>query len=94
MDETDKIMKAQMARGADFESGNLISRAKSLIPILVPLFISSFRRADELAMAMESRCYKGGEGRTRMKQLKITNKDYIASFAFTLLFVITIVSRT
>ena len=94
MDETDKIMKAQMARGADFESGNLISRAKSLIPILVPLFISSFRRADELAMAMESRCYKGGEGRTRMKQLKITKKDFIASFAFTLLFVITIVSRT
>lgn len=94
MDETDKIMKAQMARGADFESGNLISRAKSLIPILVPLFISSFRRADELAMAMESRCYKGGEGRTRMKQLNITKKDYIASFAFTLLFVITIACRT
>lgn len=94
MDETDKIMKAQMARGADFESGNLVSRAKSLIPILVPLFISSFRRADELAMAMESRCYKGGEGRTRMKQLKITKRDYIASFAFTLLFIITIVSRT
>lgn len=94
MDETDKIMKAQMARGADFESGNLISRAKSLIPILVPLFISSFRRADELAMAMESRCYKGGEGRTRMKELKITTKDYIASFAFAFLFVITIVSRT
>ncbi|MCB2295096.1 energy-coupling factor transporter transmembrane protein EcfT [Clostridium algoriphilum] len=94
MDETDKIMKAQMARGADFESGNLISRAKSLVPILVPLFISSFRRADELAMAMESRCYKGGEGRTRMKQLKVTNKDYIASIAFTLLIVITIVSRT
>ena len=94
MDETDKIMKAQMARGADFESGNLISRAKSLIPILVPLFISSFRRADELAMAMESRCYKGGEGRTRMKQLKITKRDYVASFVFTLLMVITIVSRT
>lgn len=94
MDETDKIMKAQMARGADFESGNLISRAKSLIPILVPLFISSFRRADELAMAMESRCYKGGEGRTRMKQLKITKRDYIASFVFTLLFLMTIVSRT
>lgn len=94
MDETDKIMKAQMARGADFESGNLISRAKSLIPILVPLFISSFRRADELAMAMESRCYKGGEGRTRMKQLKITKRDYFASLAFALLFVITIISRT
>lgn len=94
MDETDKIMKAQMARGADFESGNLISRAKSLIPILVPLFISSFRRADELAMAMESRCYKGGDGRTRMKQLKIAKQDYIAGLAFTLLFVVTIVSRT
>ena len=94
MDETDKIMKAQMARGADFESGNLISRAKSLIPILVPLFISSFRRADELAMAMESRCYKGGEGRTRMKELKITTKDFVASFALAILFVITIVSRT
>ena len=94
MDETDKIMKAQMARGADFESGNLIRRAKSLIPILVPLFISSFRRADELAMAMESRCYKGGEGRTRMKLLKITKKDYIASFVFALLFVFTIISRT
>ncbi len=94
MDETDKIMKAQMARGADFESGNLISRAKSLIPILVPLFISSFRRADELAMAMESRCYKGGEGRTRMKQLKIIKEDYIAGIAFTLLLIITIVSRT
>jgi len=94
IDETDKIMKAQMARGADFESGNLISRAKSLIPILVPLFISSFRRADELAMAMESRCYKGGEGRTRMKQLKVTKRDYIASCSFILLFVITIISRT
>ncbi|WP_411679940.1 energy-coupling factor transporter transmembrane component T family protein [Clostridium thailandense] len=87
MDETDKIMKAQTARGADFESGNLVQRAKSLIPILVPLFISSFRRADELAMAMESRCYRGGEGRTRMKQLKLTNKDFIAA-VFTLLLVL------
>jgi energy-coupling factor transport system permease protein len=94
MDETDKIMKAQMARGADFESGNLVKRAKSLIPILVPLFISSFRRADELAMAMESRCYKGGEGRTRMKELNITKRDYFASLMFALLFVITIFSRT
>ncbi|MCB2290267.1 energy-coupling factor transporter transmembrane protein EcfT [Clostridium sp. CS001] len=94
MDETDKIMKAQMARGADFESGNLVKRAKSLIPILVPLFISSFRRADELAMAMESRCYKGGEGRTRMKELNITRRDYLASLVFALLFVITIFSRT
>lgn len=78
MDETDKIMKAQKARGADFETGNIIQRAKSLIPLLVPLFISSFRRADELAMAMEARCYRGGDGRTRMKILKITSKDYVA----------------
>ncbi|MGB9680006.1 MAG: energy-coupling factor transporter transmembrane component T family protein [Thermoanaerobacteraceae bacterium] len=78
IEETDKIMKAQMARGADFESGNLIKRAKNLIPLLVPLFISAFRRADELAIAMESRCYKGGENRTRMKQLHIENRDYIA----------------
>jgi energy-coupling factor transport system permease protein len=78
LEETDKIMKAQMARGADFESGSLINRGKNLIPILVPLFISSFRRADELAIAMESRCYKGGEGRTRMKQLKIKSEDIIA----------------
>jgi len=70
LEETDKIMKAQMARGADFESGNLIHRAQSLVPLLVPLFISSFRRADDLAMAMEARCYRGGENRTRMKALK------------------------
>jgi energy-coupling factor transport system permease protein len=86
MDETDKIMKAQMARGADFESGNIFRRAKNLIPLLVPLFISSFRRADELAMAMEARCYRGGEGRTRMKQLKLNNLDIIAGLT-TLLFV-------
>lgn len=79
LDETDKIMKAQAARGADFESGNIIKRTKSLVPILVPLFISSFRRADDLAMAMEARCYRGGEGRTRMKQLKAQKKDYFAS---------------
>ncbi len=76
LEETDKIMKAQIARGADFESGNLISRAKGLVPLLVPLFISSFRRADELAMAMEARCYRGGENRTRMKELKTQGKDY------------------
>jgi len=70
LEETDKIMKAQMARGADFESGNLINRAQSLVPLLVPLFISSFRRADDLAMAMEARCYRGGENRTRMKALQ------------------------
>lgn len=78
IDETDKIMKAQMARGTDIESGNIVQRAKSLIPILVPLFISSFRRADELAMAMESRCYRGGEGRTRMNELKLKKDDYVA----------------
>ncbi|GAA0127335.1 MULTISPECIES: energy-coupling factor transporter transmembrane component T [Clostridium] len=82
MDETDKIMKAQMARGADFESGNLINRAKSLVPLLVPLFISSFRRAEDLAMAMEARCYRGGDGRTRMKVLKMTKKDTIAFVNF------------
>lgn len=75
--ETDKIMKAQMARGADFESGNLIKRAKSLIPLLVPLFISAFRRADELAMAMEARCYRGGENRTRLKVLAYSSADII-----------------
>ena len=82
LNETDKIMKAQMARGADFESGNIVSRAKSLIPLLVPLFISAFRRADELAMAMEARCYRGGVGRTRMKQLKYTKLDAIGVFSF------------
>lgn len=75
LEETDKIMKAQMARGADFESGNIMNRAKALIPLLVPLFISAFRRADELAMAMEARCYRGGEDRTRMKVLKYTKLD-------------------
>ena len=79
LEETDKIMKAQMARGADFESGNIMNRAKSLIPLLVPLFISAFRRADELAMAMEARCYRGGEGRTRLKVLKYTKLDLIGS---------------
>ena len=76
--ETDKIMSAQKARGADFETGSLIQRAKALLPILVPLFVSAFKRADELAVAMESRCYHGGEGRTRMKQLKMQRRDYIA----------------
>ena len=78
IEETDKIMSAQKARGADFESGGLVKRAKALIPILVPLFVSAFRRADELAIAMECRCYHGGEGRTRMKQLKMEARDYIA----------------
>lgn len=93
MDETDKIMKAQMARGADFESGNILQRAKSLIPLLVPLFISSFRRADELSMAMEARCYRGGEGRTRMKQLKLTSKDFIASLIIVLVVGLSVWSR-
>jgi len=78
IEETDKIMSAQKARGADFETGSLLQRAKALIPILVPLFISSFRRADELAVAMECRCYHGGEGRTRMKQLHYGRIDAVA----------------
>ena len=79
LEETDRIQKAQMARGADFESGNLFQRAKSMIPILVPLFVSAFRRADELAMAMESRCYHGGEGRTRMRELHFHAGDLVAT---------------
>ncbi|MDD3413334.1 MAG: energy-coupling factor transporter transmembrane component T [Lachnospiraceae bacterium] len=78
LEETDKIMKAQMARGADFESGNLFQKAKSLVPLLVPLFISAFRRANDLAMAMEARCYRGGEGRTKMKPLNYKKVDYCA----------------
>ncbi len=78
LEETDKIMAAQKARGADMESGNLVARAKALIPILVPLFVSSFRRAYELAVAMECRCYQGGDGRTRMKQLKLQKRDYLS----------------
>ena len=78
IEETDKIMSAQKARGADFDSGNLIQKAKALVPLLVPLFISAFRRADELAVAMECRCYHGGEGRTRMRQLKLKGTDIAA----------------
>lgn len=78
LEETDKIMSAQKARGADFESGNALARINALIPILIPLFVSAFRRAFDLAMAMESRCYHGGDGRTRMKVLKFTKYDYIA----------------
>ena len=77
IEETDKIMKAQMARGADFESGNLVQRAKSMIPILVPLFVSAFRRATDLAMAMEARCYRGGSGRTKMKPLHYEARDRV-----------------
>lgn len=78
VDETDKIMKAQISRGADFENGNVIKRAKGMIPLLVPLFIAAFRRAEDLAMAMESRCYRGGKGRTKMKPLKYVKRDYLA----------------
>ncbi|NMB45315.1 MAG: energy-coupling factor transporter transmembrane protein EcfT [Firmicutes bacterium] len=77
LEETEKIMKAQMARGADFESGNLLQRAKSLLPLLVPLFVSAFRRADDLAVAMEARCYRGGEGRTKLNQLVFKAADYL-----------------
>ena len=85
LEETDKIMKAQTARGADFNNGNIIKRAKAMIPILVPLFISAFRRANELAMAMEARCYHGSEGRTKMKPLKYKKRDriaYLVMFAY------------
>lgn len=86
IEETDKIMKAQRSRGADFSSGSLLHRMKALIPILVPLFIGAFRRADELAMAMEARCYRGGIGRTRMKELKTSRVDYVAYTMVLLLF--------
>ena len=89
LEETDKIMKAQMARGADFESGNIIQRAKAMIPILVPLFVSAFRRANDLAMAMEARCYHGGEGRTKMKPLKYRARDRWA-YVVTLLYLVLI----
>lgn len=85
IEETDKIMKAQMARGADFESGNLLQKVKSMVPLLVPLFVSAFRRADDLAMAMEARCYHGGEGRTKMKPLHYQGRDrlaYLLVFAY------------
>lgn len=85
IDETSKIINAQTARGADFSSGSLISRAKALIPILIPLFISAFRRADELATAMECRCYTGGEGRTRMNTLRSSPKDYVFTFVIVLI---------
>ena len=93
IEETDKIMSAQKARGADFETGNLVERAKALLPILVPLFVSAFRRADELAVAMESRCYHGGEGRTRMKQMRMQRRDWIALALGALLLAAVIVLR-
>ena len=90
LEETDKIMKAQMARGADFESGGLLKRAKSLIPLLVPLFVSAFRRANDLAMAMEARCYRGGEGRTKMKPLHYHKRDATA-YSVLVLYIATII---
>lgn len=93
LDEADKIMKAQMARGADFESGNIIKRAKAMVPLLVPLFINAFRRADELAMAMEARCYRGGENRTRMRQLSIEKRDYGAIVVTAVMIFMVIIDR-
>lgn len=87
IEETDKIMKAQMARGADFETGNLIQKAKAMVPLLVPLFISAFRRATDLAMAMEARCYRGGDGRTKMKPLKYEKRDRLAYLFYLAYFV-------
>lgn len=85
LDETDKIMSAQKSRGADWETGSIMKRLKALVPIFIPLFVSAFRRAEELATAMECRCYRGGEGRTRLKQLKLSKSDYTA-FVLTLVF--------
>ena len=93
IDETDKIMKAQMARGANFDSGNIINKAKSLIPLLVPLFISSFRRADELSMAMEARCYRGGENRTRLNELKLDKTDIVSLVSMIIFFGLIISSK-
>ena len=93
IEETDKIMSAQKARGADFESGNLFQKAKALVPILVPLFISAFRRADELATAMECRCYHGGEGRTKLHVLKYQRRDYIALAGGVVILVLVVVLR-
>ena len=86
IEETDKIIKAQKSRGVDFESGNILKRLRAMIPILVPLFLSSFRRADELAMAMEARCYRGGVGRTHMKELKFKRTDFFAAVWVILIF--------
>ena len=93
IEETDKIMKAQLARGADFESGNLVKKAKAMVPLLVPLFISAFRRANDLALAMEARCYHGGEGRTKMKPLKYKGADGIAYLLIAVYFAVVILLR-
>lgn len=93
LEETDKIMKAQIARGADFESGNLVKKAKAMVPLLVPLFISAFRRANDLAMAMEARCYRGGENRTKMKPLRYAGRDRIAYGVLAAYFALCVVIR-
>ena len=93
LEETDKIMKAQMARGADFESGNIINRAKNLVPLLVPLFINAFRRADELATAMEARCYRGGENRTRLNELILMKTDIYVLVSMMIFFGLIISTR-
>ena len=93
IEETDKTMSAQKARGADFETGGLVKRAKAILPLIIPLFISAFRRADELAIAMESRCYHGGEGRTRMKILKMSARDYIALLCGAVLITVVVLLR-
>ena len=93
MEETDKIMKAQIARGADFESKNIVKKIKSMVPLLVPLFISAFRRANDLAMAMEARCYRGGEGRTKMKPLVYHGRDRVAYMVLLAFFAICILTR-
>lgn len=93
LEETDKIMKAQMARGADFESGNILNRAKNLVPLLVPLFINAFRRADELATAMESRCYRGGDNRTRLNELKLKRSDMVILSSMIVFFGIIVSTR-
>lgn len=97
LEETEKIIKAQMARGAEFERGNVLRRARALIPVLVPLFVSAFRRADELALAMEARCYRGGEHRTRMKELRFARRDAVAvlvTVAASALFVVPVTTWT
>ncbi|MDK2926778.1 MAG: energy-coupling factor transport system permease protein [Bacillota bacterium] len=93
LEETDKIMKAQMARGADFETGNIVQRARGMIPLLVPLFVGAFRRADDLATAMEARCYQGGVGRTRLRELKFATRDFVALGVSVLLVVLSVADR-
>ena len=93
VEEADKIMKAQTARGADFETGNLVARARAMVPLLVPLFISAFRRAGDLAMAMEARCYRGGEGRTRLHVLKLTKRDALGFLSMAALYALLALHR-